>query len=173
MVCTPSVPAVRCLAEPSTISPNTFNIVATQYADDVCTSPTGTEGIVSGGDVSAPGFSDEGCFASESHGLEPAPTYPSMPFLSECRADGSVMIQSFGLSDNACSGPVYYEFYSNFVPYLSRGPDFRATTASDNACYQIGDFFYRPVACTLDAVNVEGSITATPASPTTPSPTAT
>lgn len=139
----PPHPLNTCLPEPSTISPNSFNVVAAQYSDDECNNPTGTDSIVSGGDVSAPGFSDEGCYPSESGGVDPAPTYPSMPFLSECLADGSVVIQAFGVSDNTCSGPVYYELYTKFTPRLSYGPDLRRTTVTDSLCYQIGDLFYR------------------------------
>ncbi|CAM9633276.1 unnamed protein product [Scytosiphon promiscuus] len=158
--------------EPSTISPNSFNIVAAQYSDEECNDPTGTESVVSGGDVSAPGFSDEGCFLAEIGGIDHNPIFPNMPFLSECLADGSAMIQNFGISDDTCSGPVYFEYHTHFVPNGSIGPDLRRTSVTENTCYQIGDFYYRPIACTLDAVDVEGSATTTPAATTPPSPTA-
>ncbi|CAB1109854.1 unnamed protein product [Ectocarpus sp. CCAP 1310/34] len=48
--------------EPIAISPNAFNVVAARYSDDKCTVPTGVDHVVSGCDVSASGFSTEGCF---------------------------------------------------------------------------------------------------------------
>ncbi|CAM9567107.1 unnamed protein product [Ectocarpus sp. 12 AP-2014] len=155
--------------EPFAISPNAFNVVAAQYSDDKCAVPTGVDHVVSGYNVSAPGFSTEGCFAPE---LDPEVPTASLPFLSECLSDGSAVIQLFGLSDLTCSGEVQLEYHTNFTPHMSSGPDMRRMADAADSCYPVGDYSYRPVSCTLDAVTVEGSTTTSSPVEPTPSPTA-
>ncbi|CBJ31172.1 expressed unknown protein [Ectocarpus siliculosus] len=128
--------------EPFALSPNAFNVVAAQYSDDKCTVPTGVDHVVSGYDVSAPGFSTEGCFPPESDPEVPA---PSLPFLSECLSDGSAVIQLFGLSDLTCSGEVQLEYHTNFTPHMSSGPDMRRMADAADSCYLVGDYHYRAV----------------------------
>lgn len=115
-------------------------MVAAQYSDDKCTVPTGVDHVVSGYDVSAPGFSTEGCFPPES---DAETSTIGLPFLSECLSDGSAVIQLFGLSDLTCGGEVYLEYHTNFTPHMSSGPDMRRMADAADSCYLVGDYYYR------------------------------
>ena len=128
-------------AEPTIITANRYNFLATEYKDSDCQTPTGKTEILSTTIYGIEGVGDGSCAILGAN-----------YFHTACMDDGSTLSQTFGTGDNTCSVEVYSESRST--------GDITCDTVEVNGLY------YNAVSCTDDASTVGGSPTSSP----TPSP---
>lgn len=78
-----------------------YNLLADEYDDADCAEPTGNQEVVSGNVLSA-GIGDGECSKAG-----------TVYVLTECLADGAIILQMFGEDDSTCSGDVFIESTSS------------------------------------------------------------